>query len=285
MTTEALTRFAQADGFELAFDDEGAPPDDPLLRVYGGPLRIRGDGSRLVANFVATADGVTAFGEARGEGAMAVSLHSGADRFVMALLRCAADCVLIGSGTLRDDPHHQWTPTTPLPELADELAAHRLRLTGSGGPPPLAVVTAGGVLPATHPALSRPETDVLIITTASGQSRLPPLHPRVGVAVAAESGVIPAPTVVETVRTRLGAGTVLCEGGPRLFGRLLAAGLVDELFLTVSPQLAGRAAETRPGLVAGSAFAPGEAPRLRLRSLRRSGDHLFVRYAVAAVRD
>jgi riboflavin biosynthesis pyrimidine reductase len=280
MTTEALDRFAATDGFEVALDDEGPPPDDPLLRAYGGPLRVRRDVPRVVANLVATADGVAAFGDGRGEGAMAVSLHSPADRFVMALLRCAADCVLIGAGTLRDDPHHQWTPSTPFPELADELAAHRRRLTGSADPPPLAVVSGSGALPAAHPALSRPESDVLVVTTAAGASRLPSMHPMVRVAVAGEAGEIAPAAVIEAVRSRLAVGTILCEGGPRLFGRLLAAGLVDELFLTVSPQLAGRALDTRPGLVSGVAFAPGEAPRLSLRSLRRSGDHLFLRYGV-----
>jgi len=282
MTAEALARFAQDGGFEVAFDEEGPPPDDPLLRLYAGPLRVRRDSPRLVANFVATADGVTAFGDGGGEGAMAVSLHSPADRFLMALLRCAADCVLIGAGTLRDDPHHQWTPSTPLPELAEELAAHRLRLTGSGAPPPLAVVSGTGALPAAHPALLRPEGDVLVITTEEGVARLPRMHPRVQVAIAGRTGEIAAGAVVEAVRIHLAAVTVLCEGGPRLFGQILAGGLVDELFLTVAPQLAGRSESApRPGLVAGAAFAPGAAPRLGLRSVRRSGDHLFLRYAVA----
>jgi len=281
MTSEALTRFAGEHGFAVAFDDEGPPPDDPLLRVYGGPLRVRLGTPRLVANFVATADGVTAFGDERGEGAMAVSLHHPADRFLMALLRCAADCVLIGAGTLRDDPHHQWTPSTVMPELAEEVAAHRSLVAGIAAPPSLAVVTASGALPAIHPALRRPEADVLVITTAEGASRLPPMHPRVRVAVAGQAGEIPAGAIVEAVRTHLAADTILCEGGPRLFGQLLAGGRMDELFLTVAPQLAGRSEPTpRSGLVAGVAFTPPDAPRLRLRSLRRSGDHVFVRYAV-----
>jgi riboflavin biosynthesis pyrimidine reductase len=281
MTAEALTRFAEADRFEVALDEEGPAPDDPLLRLYGGPLRVRLGTPRLVANFVTTADGVTAFGEGTGEGAMAVSLHSPADRFLMALLRCAADCVLIGAATLRDDPHHQWTPSSPMPDLAEELAAHRRRLTGADGLPALAVVSGSGALPAAHPALRRPEGDVLVITTEEGAAHLPRMHPRVQVAVAGRVGEIPAGAVVEAVRTHLAAVTILCEGGPHLFGQLLAGGWVDELFLTVSPQLAGRSEQApRRGLVAGTAFAPGEGPRLGLRSLRWSGDHLFFRYAV-----
>lgn len=281
MTSGALAALAAAHPFEVALDDEGpAPEGSALLRHYGGPLRVRRGTHSVLVNFVSTADGVSAFGDGRGEGAVAVSLHSAADRFVMALLRCAADCVLIGASTLREDAHHQWTPRTPLPELAEELTEHRRRLTGSGEPPLVAVVTATGRLPSSHPALLRPEARVLVITTREAASRLPAMHPRVRVASPVAAGPIPPEAILEQLWT-LQSETVLCEGGPHLFGQLLAAGLVDELFLTISPQLAGRGEhEPRPGPVAGAGFSPAQAPRLTLRSLRRSGDHLFVRYAV-----
>jgi riboflavin biosynthesis pyrimidine reductase len=59
---------------------------------------------------------------------------------------------------------------------------------------------------------------------------------------------------------------------------LLQAGLVDEEFLILSPLMVGEALGTpRPSLVEGSAFAPGRAPRSTLVSLRRAGNHLFLR--------
>jgi riboflavin biosynthesis pyrimidine reductase len=281
MTAAALAGFAHAHRFAVHLDLDGAAPDDPLLQVYGGPLRVRLGAPRLVANFVSSVDGVTSFGEGRGEGAMAVSLHNPADRFLMALLRCAADCVLIGASTLRDDAHHQWVPSTPLPDLAEELAEHRRRLTGAKAPPPLAVVSGRGELPADHVALTSPATDVLVITTAAGASRLPRMHPRVRVAVAGESGPLTSGAIIEPLRSQLAAATILCEGGPRLFTQLLVDGWVDDLFLTVAPQLAGRSeAASRPGLVR-AALSPEHAVRLGLRSLRSSGGHLFLRYAVA----
>jgi riboflavin biosynthesis pyrimidine reductase len=281
MSREALDAFAAAHPFAVAFDEEGAEASPPLLRVYGGPLAVRTGVPRVVANFVTTADGVTSFGAGSGEGAAAVSLHSAADRFVMALLRCAADCVLIGASTLREDPHHQWVPSTLLRDLAGELAEHRRLLTGSGEPPPLAVVSGSGALPGDHPALCRPATDVLIVTTEEGTARLPDLPPRVRVAVEGRRGKIAAGAVVEAVRRHLDATTVLCEGGPQLFGELLRGGRIDELFLTIAPQIAGRSdTSPRPGLAAAHAFGPANAPRLRLRSLRRSADHLFLRYVV-----
>ncbi len=281
MSREALEAFGAAHAFAVAFDDEGTEADLPLLRLYGGPLAVRTGAPRILANFVSTADGVTSFGAGSGEGAAAVSLHSAADRFVMALLRGAADCVLIGASTLRDDAHHQWTPSSPLRELAEELAEHRRRLTGSSEPPPLAVVSGSGALPAEHPALRRPPADLLIVTTEEGATHLPTLNPRVSVAVAAPAGRIATEAIVASVRRHLGATTILCEGGPQLFGDLLRDGWVDELFVTVAPQIAGRSdTAPRPGLASGPAFSPEAAPRLHLRSLRTSGDHLFLRYAI-----
>ena len=76
---------------------------------------------------------------------------------------------------------------------------------------------------------------------------------------------------------------MLCEGGPHLIGDLLAAGVLDELFLTIAPQLAGRdKAKPRLGLVEGTAFAISEAPWATIGSVRRSGEHLFLRYKVGS---
>ncbi len=283
MTSPELRRFSEENPFRVHLDDEGPAPGDALLVAYGGPLGIRRLSPGVVANFVMTADGVTAFGSGGGEGAGAVSLHSAADRYVMALLRSAADCVLIGAGTLRDDARHQWTPATVMPGLAAELAAHRRRLTGQDTPPALAVVTSTGLLPEGHPALVRPDAQVLVLTTEAGEARLPRLHSSVRVVPLRTTGGIPIDAILNSVRYQLGAATVLCEGGARLFGKLVAAGRVDELFLTLAPHLAGRSkAAVRPGLVTGVAFTPGSTPRLALRSLRQSGDHLYLRYAVSA---
>ena len=91
-------------------------------------------------------------------------------------------------------------------------------------------------------------------------------------------GGVPVHGKVTELRHR-GFGVVLSEGGPTLFGQLLAAGAVDDLFLTVAPQVAGRSGQTeRLSLVEGMGFAPSQAPWARLRSVMRSEDYLFLRY-------
>jgi hypothetical protein len=74
---------------------------------------------------------------------------------------------------------------------------------------------------------------------------------------------------------------ILCEGGPTVLGSLLETKLVDELFLTTSPLLAGRApGRSRPGLVETAEFLPARSVSGRLLSLRRDESHLFARYAL-----
>ena len=81
------------------------------------------------------------------------------------------------------------------------------------------------------------------------------------------------------LRSQFGVQFLLHEGGPILFGQFLAAEAVDELFLTLSPQIDGRPARTnRPRIVQGVEFAPNSAPWYQLLSVRQRADHLYLRY-------
>jgi len=74
---------------------------------------------------------------------------------------------------------------------------------------------------------------------------------------------------------------LLHEAGPTLFGEFLAGGFMDELFLTVAPQIAGRdPVHPRPGLVADVQFSPATAPWWKLISTKSATDYLFLRYQV-----
>ena len=88
------------------------------------------------------------------------------------------------------------------------------------------------------------------------------------------------PTWLISELGRRGAQLVLSEGGPHLIGELIGASLLDELFLTVAPQLAGPSTgdDPRLALVEGTSFAPETAPWAELVDLRVAGSHLFTRY-------
>src|SRR4029077_8480314 len=87
---------------------------------------------------------------------------------------------------------------------------------------------------------------------------------------------------VEVLRGR-GCAVIVSEGGPTLFGELLASDLVDELFLTVAPVLAGRGPTKRLGLVEGVELLPDTRIAGRLRSARTHGSHLFLRSGLRLV--
>lgn len=69
-----------------------------------------------------------------------------------------------------------------------------------------------------------------------------------------------------------GVRALLCEGGPTLYGALQAAGLVDELFLTIAPKLAGGGA---PRIIEGTL---PEVTELQLAWLLEQDGELFARY-------
>jgi riboflavin biosynthesis pyrimidine reductase len=247
--------------------------------AYGRPLRFPGSPRPyVIANFVASIDGVASLGITDGTDSTTLSGSSRADRYLMALLRASADAVVIGAGNLRATPGHQWTPAAVAGDDASAVDAYRFERTGATEPPPLVVVSASGDLPA-HVALDSPATSVAVVTTSAGADKVRAAHARATVIeTEAEAGMSGA-AVVAAVTSAMGPGLLLCEGGPSLFGRLLADGAVQELFLTISPRVAGRDHEQpRPGIVDGWAAAPSALVRVAVASVRRSDDHLFLRY-------
>ena len=96
-------------------------------------------------------------------------------------------------------------------------------------------------------------------------------------AVAAALSGLMHGTVLSISVLSVAAGLILAEAGPHAFGSLLEGGVVDELFLTLSPLLVGDAGpDSRLRLVEAADLVPPS--RLRLLSLRRHEEHLFLRY-------
>jgi len=244
-----------------------------LAALYGGDLGFAAP--RLYANFVSSVDGVVALREGGNSGSI-ISGRSEADRFVMGLLRACASAVLIGAGTFRATPGHLWNAEQVHPAGAALFGQLRRQL-GLEARPLLVVVSASGEVDTSHPALREA---ALIVTTAAGEARLRGKLPPATRLIAL--GSVSLPAVIEAVRAE-GHQLILTEGGPTLAGRLIAEGLLDELFLTVAPSLFGRSAgDGRKELLEGVDLARSPRSKPELLSARRHGSMLFLRYALGA---
>lgn len=261
---------------ERLFDQGSAQAQDTpaeLARLYGGPLEL--PSPWLYANFVSSIDGVVALGADRNSGSL-ISGKNQADRFVMGLLRAFAEAVFVGAGTMRAEGKGAlWTPDYIYPAAARAFAELRKRL-GLTAQPQLAILTTSGEIFAAERAL---EAGALILTTESAASGLQSRLPAASRVVSVGKGrVFSVTEAVHALRAE-GFQRLLSEGGPSIVGELLGAGLLDELFLTLSPVLSGRADGTlRRGLAHGREFPAQALLWTDLVSLRRSESHLFLRY-------
>jgi len=277
--TPLATLFAKSRGKAL-------PLPSRLARLYGEFRMPVPRGRPLVfGNFVSTLDGVISLKVPGHEGGGDISGFNEQDRMVMGLLRAVADVVIVGSGTMEGDPQHMWTGAAICPELATDYAGLRQAL-GKQQPALKVVTSMSGRVDLSLPGFgggARHPGRVLILTTARGAKRLAgqPGARRVDIQVLDAARA--SPGAILGAVTRLAAPKrVLVEGGPLLVGSFYAEHLLDEQFLTLSPQLAGREQDDgRIGFVMGRQFAPQDPRWATLTDVRRGSSHLFLRYAFA----
>jgi riboflavin biosynthesis pyrimidine reductase len=264
---------------ELLHEVGGLPQfdlPDELAEAYGGGLGF--DRPRLVANFIQTIDGVVAIPSVPKSNSL-IAAGSDADRFVLGLLRATADAVLVGTGTLRASPRGLWTGEQAYPDAAVGFAELRRRL-GLAPAPETVVLTGSGALPESHPRFAE---GALVLTTESGAKRLEGRLPEATTVVALGDGETVDPREAVAALHARGHELIVSEAGPHTFASLVEARVVDELFLTVSPLLAGRSPlSERFGLVEGYEALPEHELRGRVLSARRAGEHLFLRYELGA---
>jgi 5-amino-6-(5-phosphoribosylamino)uracil reductase len=212
----------------------------------------------VAVNMVATVDGrATVAGRT-------APISSVADRQVFHALRTCVDAVLVGAGTVRTERYGR---------LVRDAARREQRRAAGLQPDPLAIVVSGSLdLPADLPLLQDPEQRVVVVTASEGVID--------GAAAPVEylrSSPVDLAGALARLREDHGVRSILCEGGPSLNGSLLSAGLIDELFLTTAPTIAGGADALT--IITGTA---GEEPRaVELVWLLASGSELFARYRVA----
>jgi riboflavin biosynthesis pyrimidine reductase len=256
----------------------------PTLAALYGRLQFTAHTGRpyVIGNFVTTLDGVVSLNVPGKSGGGPISGFNQHDRMVMGLLRAVADAVVVGAGTLRAVPRHLWTAEYVYPALANEYQQLRSEL-GKAGPPLNVIVTASGAIDKALPVFQSSDIPVLIVTTQEGAQRIraQALGQLVEVAAVEQAGVLSAQAILEAVSAVRQCEIILVEGGPQLMGDFFAEERLDEQFLTLAPQVAGRDKSIdRPGLVAGKLFAPEHPIWGTLVGVKRGGSHLFLRYAI-----
>jgi riboflavin-specific deaminase-like protein len=224
-------------GSDLRLADK-APPDRPYL----------------VLNMVSSLDGKATIGW-RTEG-----LSTDLDRQLFHRLRTQGDAIMVGAGTVRAERYGRMAKSDELRDAREHEGLAR---------DPLAVVVSARLdLHTDLPLLNEPEQPVVIAT--GSDATLPDL----GEQVAYERTGEDLSLLMARLRERHGVRSIVCEGGPTLNSHLLAAGLVDELWLTLNPKLAGGAAALT--IVAGPEL--GDPAELEPVSVAEGGGDLFTRW-------
>ncbi|HEX7291779.1 MAG TPA: dihydrofolate reductase family protein [Conexibacter sp.] len=212
-----------------------------------------------IANFATTADGRATIDGRSGP------IGDDGDLELFRRLRTQVDALLIGTRTLGIERYGRAV-------RRPELRAAREAL-GLAPEPLVATVSRSGELPLEIPLLQEPEAHVVVF--APPHTPEPACPARVTL-VRLDPAQLTLTTALRHLRAEHGVRALLCEGGPTLMGALLHERLVDELFLTLAPQLAGGG--TGPTLTSGPALAEPAALEL-VWALERAGS-LYLRYAL-----
>lgn len=228
---------------------------DALEKLYHYP-----DHGWLAVNFVSSVDGGV---EVNGRSA---GLSTTPDRVVYQLGSDLADVVLLGAGTATLEEFHGIRPSE---ETRQRRERHGLSIV-----PPIAIVSTGQSLPATAPVLTDVSTPSIVLTCAAAPAASRQAWTDAGaIVVMAGTDTVDLSAAVAALAQR-GLTRIDCEGGPRLVGSLLAADVVDEIRLTISPMLISGTADR---LATGTQIHPAA---LTLASVLTQDDTLLLRYLV-----
>jgi 2,5-diamino-6-(ribosylamino)-4(3H)-pyrimidinone 5'-phosphate reductase len=212
----------------------------------------------VMLNMVSSVDGRTTMER------KAASIGSGIDRRTMRTLRSKADAVMIGAGTLR----------------AERLS---LGLDASDGVlQPLAIiVTDTGDLPLEEHLIVPEGQEVLILLSDAAPKEVVERLGKLALVMRAPAdpaGAVDLDGALRVLKAERGVESIVVEGGPGLNHALISSHLVDELFLTVAPELLGGTADQTLTLLKGPELTI--RPTLELRSIYSAGSELYLRYSL-----
>jgi riboflavin biosynthesis pyrimidine reductase len=234
---------------------EGAGPDHHATDVLAAAYAYPDTAPWLRANMVASADGAATL-----EGRTA-DLGGPADRRLLSLLRGLADVVVAGAATVRTEGYGPVCPHAWWGDVRE----------GRTPAPPLAIVSRTLEFDFDAPLFTEPLSPTIVITCRTApRDRLRRCEKHADVIVAGDESV-DIGMALDALAAR-GLVRQLTEGGPRLLAQFVAADRLDELCLTVSPQLTG-------GYAARILDGPATGPLpLRLAQVLEDEDFLFLRY-------
>ncbi len=223
-----------------------------------GPAR-----PRVLLNMVSTLDGRATIGGRSGP------IGNRADRELFHALRAVVDAVLVGAGTARAERYGRL--------VREESVRERRRARGLASEPLACIVSGRLALGPEIPLLADPQARVAILTASAAS--LHDCEAHIEYVRAAREGRLDLSGALTEVAERFGVRTVLCEGGPHLGAQLLQAGVLDELFLSLAPLLAG--GDTSGEVLRILAGVDLDPPvELELLGVLESESHLFLRYGV-----
>jgi riboflavin-specific deaminase-like protein len=216
---------------QLIYSRAGAPlgplSDDALAALYRQQPPAEPERIHLRTNFVATLDGSITGADGRSG-----TINTPSDHHLFAIHRALSDAILVGAGTVRAEGYR----AVDLVDWQRELRARE----GLAGHPTLVVVTGAGRLdPSIATAADGDGGPVLVVTGQRADARALAALRAAGVQILQQPGDDLDLVRAASALAGRGLRRVLCEGGPGLHRDLLAAGLVDEVSLTLSPMLVG----------------------------------------------
>ena len=176
----------------------------------------------VAANFISSVDGRASF-QGRSGG-----LGDSADHYLFHVLREQVDAVLAGTRTLRIERYGRI--------IRDPDARRRREQQGRDAEPLAVVVTRTGEVPTDIPLFAEPDARIALFCCVPVDLSGCAAHVEL---VALDPGELTLTTVLRRLRSDFGVASLLCEGGPTVFGAMLEERLVDELFLTLAPKLVG----------------------------------------------
>lgn len=212
----------------------------------------------------------TADGAASSPAGLSGGISSPSDRLLFATLRGLADVIIVGAETARKEGYG---PVEPRHEVAE-----RRRLAGQSPAARLAIVSRSGALDPSSALFTGPDRPIVITVRDLPPERLAALTPVADIIAFGEGSVDFAATLDQL--SELGLTRISCEGGPHLLGDLVAAGLVDELCLSITPLISGGTyadGQPVPRILAGIPLPDAPHP-LRLAHVMEDHGTVFLSY-------